>query len=351
MLQRNGSDTFMNRDLRLLRKLLFMTIIKSSMSLFLSFALLIYPLRLSLAEGASPSSDRMHSSRSASPPTGFIATDGIDIFTPSGKRYFGLTSHAYSSFDGYPIWCEADNRIYYLHSDIEENLTLRSMHLNGSGSITLQYFKQNYYGNPTISEATISPDGKRLAYTRIYMHRMVDERNLSAISIEDIDSGKVHEATSHYCDNQDPAWSPDSEKLAYMSYRNGSAKIWIMNRDGTHKHLVPNQPDGSCGSPVWSPDGRNIALRQVSGLVEEDSSQDLFTINLITGLRHFVTGNIVPVRVAWSPHGRYIAFSRRRNSFDTHYLYIINLDTGQITKVWPKHIVRTGIAWAPASKN
>ena len=61
--------------------------------------------------------------------------------------------------------------------------------------------------------------------------------------------------------NQDlePAWSPDGQKIAFASNRNGGPNIWIMNANGTRPTQLTSttQPEGD---PAWSPDGTKIAF-------------------------------------------------------------------------------------------
>lgn len=328
-----------------------MTIIKTIYVMFLGIALLISPWRLALFAAAAPSSANIHYFRSASSPPGLIATDGINVFTPSGKHYYGPSSDGEHTWAISPNWCKSDNRFYYLQTDQDWHWRLRAMHPDGTGSLTILPVCKNNY-ETTISP---SPDGRRIAFSRFYGYSGSPLfQYLTAISIEDIKTRKVHNLTSHHCNNDQPIWSPDGNKIAFQSYRSGIARVWIMNRDGSHKHLVPNQPFGYSDYPAWSPDGRSIAL--LWSYEVSTSQEDLYTINLLTGRRQLVTRNLERVRVAWSPDGRYIAFGREHNPLGYHhqhghYLFIINLHTGCITKVWALPVQGDCIAWAPASKN
>src|ERR1035437_2995833 len=59
--------------------------------------------------------------------------------------------------------------------------------------------------------------------------------------------------------NVEPAWSPDGRYIAFISYRGGSAEIYLMNSDGSGS---PTQLTFSSPYPIayprWSQDGHYI---------------------------------------------------------------------------------------------
>ena len=51
-------------------------------------------------------------------------------------------------------------------------------------------------------------------------------------------------------------WSPDGERITYVSFTSGDAAIWIINADGSHpQQLTPNDPDSDNFWPRFTPDG------------------------------------------------------------------------------------------------
>ena len=56
-----------------------------------------------------------------------------------------------------------------------------------------------------------------------------------------------------------PAWSPDSKKVAYVSFETGMAKVFIQDiASGKRELAIENSSQIS--SPSWSPDGKFLSL-------------------------------------------------------------------------------------------
>lgn len=61
-----------------------------------------------------------------------------------------------------------------------------------------------------------------------------------------------------------PAWSPDGQRIAYISKEDGNFEIYVISSDGSGKTRVTHDP-ASDGLPVWSPDGQWLAFRSDRG--------------------------------------------------------------------------------------
>ncbi len=55
-----------------------------------------------------------------------------------------------------------------------------------------------------------------------------------------------------------PAWSPDGQRIAYTSVRDGNYDIWVMSAAGEDQKRLTDY-GGVDNLPSWSPDGRWIA--------------------------------------------------------------------------------------------
>ena len=60
-------------------------------------------------------------------------------------------------------------------------------------------------------------------------------------------------------DDTFPVWSPDGQKIAFASKRDGNWEIYVMNADGSGKrNLTRNAAnDYLYGAQPWSPDGED----------------------------------------------------------------------------------------------
>ena len=99
---------------------------------------------------------------------------------------------------------------------------------------------------------------------------------------------------------------PGTEKIVFVSYRNGNSEIYIMNSDGSgQKNLTRHR--GNDHSPVWSPTGRQILFASDRGgqtsdlyLMDSDGARVLRVFGKKEDRRH----------PAWSPDGEQIAYYR-----------------------------------------
>src|SRR5580693_8751190 len=64
-----------------------------------------------------------------------------------------------------------------------------------------------------------------------------------------------------------PRFSPNGKQIAFISDRNGSDNLWLINADGSQidgkdAKKVSEETDDQLGSPAWSPDGNYIVVRK-----------------------------------------------------------------------------------------
>jgi TolB protein len=161
-----------------------------------------------------------------------------------------------------------------------------------------------------------SPDGRRLAYAS-----RQEDSNWDIYLLDTTTSTlQPIRLTYNLAFEGRPTWSPDGQFFAYEAYqRDTHLDIFVMRADGLEPpQRLPGSSDTADFSPAWSPiDGRQIAF-----VSWRDGNKDIFVFNLDTGETTNITNT--PNRhedyPAWSPDGRYLAFSAIEAGIETVFI-------------------------------
>jgi Tol biopolymer transport system component len=168
----------------------------------------------------------------------------------------------------------------------------------------------------------VSPDGQRVAF-------QVQEGKNYDIHVMSISGGQSVNVTRHPDYDVLPAWSPDGQRLAFMSTRNFElggvgpvpGHVYVAAADGTELRQVTSEPlTSSFGPSDWSGDGKTLLIARVIG-----ERPDLFLLDLESGREQRLTD---------TPQGEYSAvFSRdgKRVAFHSEtasesQIVLMNLD-------------------------
>jgi TolB protein len=108
-----------------------------------------------------------------------------------------------------------------------------------------------------------SPDGQRLAF-------LSDRAGQADIYLADADNAKGRRLTNTPTEARVLAWSPDGAQILYIAVNSNvsnslSFDIHVMNSDGSEQRLLAEGVNlrtglADCHYPVWSPDGRHVAF-------------------------------------------------------------------------------------------
>jgi len=138
---------------------------------------------------------------------------------------------------------------------------------------------------------TFSPDGQRIAFVT---HR---DGNYE-IYLMNADGTDQQRLTDNPAQDRQPAFSPDGKQIAFASDRTGKFAIFLMNTDGTDQHrLTPRRSFND--DPTFFPSGKKIAFVRVGrGL------HDIFTMRADGSRVHRLTHHSALSTPDVSPNGK-----------------------------------------------
>jgi Tol biopolymer transport system component len=245
-----------------------------------------------------------------------------------------MTTMATTGKASYPLY--GTDRLYYVMGSTVFAVSIEDGEPKGTP------LKITDGGASIINSLTISADGRRLAYSVQTL-----TSNIWSVPV----SPKTDEATGPPqpltnqtgTRNNQPAFSPDGSKIAFMEYlRGGGADIWVADADGKNPAQVTTNTRDLV--PSWFPDGDEIAFTSYRG-----DHRSVWATSLGNRRDHvlFDDGRDIPY-ARLSPDGRQLAFNRADKGITN--IWTVTLPGGQPKQLTFDHELAGFPCWSPDGK-
>lgn len=207
-----------------------------------------------------------------------------------------------------------------LHSIDLATGQMKDLVINVNGDENWGRARWNDVRSTSLTNASLSPTGKRALFET--------RGDIFTVPKEKGDWRNITRSTG--VADRYPSWSPDGQKIAWFSDKDGEYQLMVGDQSGLSAPKVYDIPNKKFYYyPSWSPDGKYIAFT--------DTDYNLWYIDLATGkLTHVATDHLAhpnrTMQPTWSPDSKWIAFVQiMSNQFKAVKVY--NLETGKTSQL------------------
>ena len=270
--------------------------------------------------------------------TGDEGNRDIAIIRPDGTEFQIVVGHDTDDFA--PVWSSDSRRIAYLSNrdgNVEVYVTLT---IDSTGDYENELSLRVTNTGVDETEVIWSPDGTRLAYVS------PDDLGNHHLYWVDLDSLRPNRLIFDKYSEIDPAWDPTGEWIAFsVLHSDGlSSGIFMRNPGGVNSIQVTQTEDYS---PVWSPDGEKLAF-----VSRRDKNEEIYIVNVGTDGSFSQAINITnnPANdwsPSWSPDSKNVAFiSDRGESPD---IFIVSVGGGEATPLTSNSLNESNLSYGPSN--
>ncbi len=191
---------------------------------------------------------------------------------------------------------------------------------------------------------SLSPDGKWFVYSSDELATGRADILLRAVGGQTV----INLTKDSPADDSQPVFSPDGERIAFRSDRDGGG-LFVMGRTGESVRRLTT--DGF--NPSWSPDGASIVFAGQSVVADPGTRaarSQLWIASTSTGERRQLT-TADAVQPAWSPHGHRIAYWGLPSDSSQRDLWTIAAGGGDPVRVTSDRAIDWSPAWSPDGRS
>jgi len=133
------------------------------------------------------------------------------------------------------------------------------------------------------------------------------EGDRSSLVVADADGFDPQTVLSSRQPIMSPSWSPNGQKLAYVSFEGRRPRIFVQEVYTGTREPITAFP-GINGAPAWSPDGSRLAV-----VLSHQGNPEIYVYSVTTKQLSRLTNNAaIDTEPAWSPDGQTIFFTSDR---------------------------------------
>jgi Tol biopolymer transport system component len=222
------------------------------------------------------------------------------------------------------------------YSPIGEQHVFWTIRPDGTGATKVRVDVPGFVGVPSWS-----PDGSRITFSVNSEDEPHPEGGNWDIYVANADGSIPTRLTGDRVDHS-PVWSPDGRQIAYVYGYGEDQQIRVMNADGSDTGKLTSDR-GLHLFPSWSPDGSQIAFVAFDG-----TNANVYVMNADgSGARRLTNDSSNEDAPAWSPDGSLIAFTSEGGARDPG-VYVMSADgTGVTQLAHDPDPANLSIAWSP----
>ncbi len=155
-----------------------------------------------------------------------------------------------------------------------------------------------------------SPNGETIAFvsdqaggaTEIYVMSVKDKKHVRV--------------TKNTARDEAPSWAPDSARIVFASMADGNQEIYVVKSDGTGLTNLTKSPKSAETQPAYAPDGKSILF-----VSDRSGVAQIYAMNVDgTDPIRLTTTTTKEREPAWSPDGRSIVFTSERDGNQEIYV-------------------------------